>query len=174
MSRFFRKWKWRDVLNRTFVLSEVQVLPDLEGVRWIQNPPVTPGSACLPPTRRIFFLGVFADEIKPSGSGCIDASRLIFQSAVSFQIRLVAKKQAGRGVNKRNRGYPADFEFIEGPIRFGFGLGFGFGYGYGFGLGFGLDLDLNVDLDLELTIRDTQMTLMRICCSNGSTPPHHW
>ena len=42
-----------------------------------------------------FFLGAFADEIKPSGSACIDASRLIFQSAVSFQIRLVAKKQAG-------------------------------------------------------------------------------
>ena len=43
-----------------------------------------------------FFLGVFADEKKPSGSACIDASRLIFQSAGSFQIRLVAKKQAGR------------------------------------------------------------------------------
>ena len=42
-----------------------------------------------------FFLGVFADEKKPSGSACIDACRLIFQSAVSFQIRLVAKKQAG-------------------------------------------------------------------------------
>ena len=42
-----------------------------------------------------FFLGVFADEKKPSGSACIDASRLIFQSAVSFQTRLVAEKQAG-------------------------------------------------------------------------------
>ena len=42
-----------------------------------------------------FFLEVFADGKKPSGSACIDASRLIFQSAVSFQIRLVAKKQAG-------------------------------------------------------------------------------
>ena len=43
----------------------------------------------------LFFLGVFANGKKPSGSACIDASRLIFQSAVSFQIRLVAKKQAG-------------------------------------------------------------------------------
>ena len=42
-----------------------------------------------------FFLRVFADEKKTSGSACIDASRLIFQSAVCFQIRLVAKKQAG-------------------------------------------------------------------------------
>ena len=41
------------------------------------------------------FLGVFAVAKKNSGSACIDASRLIFQSAVSFQIRLVAKKQAG-------------------------------------------------------------------------------
>ena len=41
----------------------------------------------------LFFLGVFADEKKTSGSACIDASRLIFQSPVSFQIRLVAKKQ---------------------------------------------------------------------------------
>ena len=64
---------------------------NLEGVRWIQNPLATPGSACLPPTRRIFFLGVFADGKKTSGSACIDASRLIFQSAVSFQTRLVAK-----------------------------------------------------------------------------------
>ena len=42
-----------------------------------------------------FFFGVFADGKKTSGSACIDASRLIFQSAVSFQIRLVAEKQAG-------------------------------------------------------------------------------
>ena len=42
-----------------------------------------------------FPLGVFADGKKTSGSACIDTSRLIFQSAVSFQIRLVAKKQAG-------------------------------------------------------------------------------
>ena len=52
-------------------------------------------SAGLPPTRRVFFLGVFADEKKTSGSACIDASRLIFQAAVSFKIRLVARKQAG-------------------------------------------------------------------------------
>ena len=57
------------------------------------NPLDTPGSACLPPTRRIYFS--FADEKKHSGSACIDASRLIFQSAVSSQIRLVPKKQAG-------------------------------------------------------------------------------
>ena len=66
----------------------------LEGIRWIHNPLLTPGSACFTPTRRIFF-GVFADEKKTSGSACIDASRLIFQSAVPFQIHLVAKKQAG-------------------------------------------------------------------------------
>ena len=42
-----------------------------------------------------FYLGVFADGKKTSGSACIDASRLIFQSAVSFPIRFVAKKQAG-------------------------------------------------------------------------------
>ena len=42
-----------------------------------------------------FFLGCSLTKKKPSGSACIDASRLIFQSAVSFQIRLVAKKQAG-------------------------------------------------------------------------------
>ena len=38
-----------------------------------------------------FFLGCPLTKKNP----CIDASRLIFQSAVSFQIRLVAKKQAG-------------------------------------------------------------------------------
>ena len=56
--------------------------------------PDTPGSACLPPTHRVFFLGVFADgkKNKRMGSACIDASRLML--AVSFQIRLVAKKQA--------------------------------------------------------------------------------
>ena len=69
--------------------------PNLECVRWIQKPLVTPGSACLPPTRRIFFEGVFADEKKTSGSTSIDASRLIFQSAVFFKNRLDAKKQAG-------------------------------------------------------------------------------
>ena len=39
--------------------------------------------------------GYFFLECSLAGSTCIDASRLIFQSAVSFQIRLVAKKQAG-------------------------------------------------------------------------------
>ena len=46
-------------------------------------------------TPRFFFLGVFADGKKTSGPACIDASRLISQSAVSFQIRLVAKKTSG-------------------------------------------------------------------------------
>ena len=53
-------------------------------VRWIQNPLDTPGSACLPQPAGFFFLGAFADEKKSSGSASIDASRLIFQSAVSF------------------------------------------------------------------------------------------
>ena len=57
--------------------------------RWI--PPVP----LVYPQPAGFFSWGFADEKKPSGSACIDASRLIFQSAVSFQIRLVAKKQAG-------------------------------------------------------------------------------
>ena len=69
--------------------------PNLECVRWIQKPLVTHGTACLPATRRIFFEGVFAAEKKTSGSGSIDASRLIFQSAVLFKNRLDAKKQAG-------------------------------------------------------------------------------
>ena len=38
---------------------------------------------------------MFADEKKTSGSARLDASRLIFQSAVFFKNRLVAKKQAG-------------------------------------------------------------------------------
>ena len=58
----------------------------LESVRWIQNPLDTPGSACLPPTRRIFFSWGVRWRKKPSGSACIDASRLIFQSAVSFGV----------------------------------------------------------------------------------------
>ena len=70
-------------------------IPNLAGVRWIQNPLDTPGSAFYPQPAGFFFLRVFAYEKKPSGSACIDASRLIFQSAVSFQIRLVAKNQAG-------------------------------------------------------------------------------
>ena len=49
----------------------------------------TPGSAWLPPTRRVFFLGVFADEKKPSGSACIDASRLIFQPMLADCIQAV-------------------------------------------------------------------------------------
>ena len=47
------------------------------------------------PAAGFIFLGVFADGKKNSGSACIDGSSLNFQSAVSFQIRLVAKKQAG-------------------------------------------------------------------------------
>ena len=49
----------------------------------------------LPPTRRFFLRGVFADEKNPSGSASIDASQFIFQSAASFQIRFVAKRQTG-------------------------------------------------------------------------------
>ena len=41
-----------------------------------------------------FLLGCSLTK-KPGGSACINANRLIFQLAVSFQIRLVAKKQAG-------------------------------------------------------------------------------
>ena len=37
-----------------------------------------------------FFEGVFADEKKTSGSASIDASRLIFQSAVSFSNPLIS------------------------------------------------------------------------------------
>ena len=59
-------------------------------IRWIPPVPLV-----YPQPAGFFFLGVFADEKEPSGSACIDASRLIFQSAVSSQIRLVAKKQAG-------------------------------------------------------------------------------
>ena len=57
-------------------------------IRWVPPVPLVH-----PQPAEFFFLGVFADEKKISGSACIDASRLIFQSAVSFQIRLVAKKQ---------------------------------------------------------------------------------
>ena len=42
-----------------------------------------------------FSLGCSLTKKKSSGSACIDASRLIFQSAVSFQIRLVGYQQAG-------------------------------------------------------------------------------
>ena len=59
-------------------------------IRWVPPVPLVH-----PQPAEFFFLGVFADEKKISGSACIVASRLIFQSAVSFQIRLVAKKQAG-------------------------------------------------------------------------------
>ena len=52
-------------------------------IRWIPPVPLV-----YPQPAGFFFLGVFADGKKPSGSACIDASRLIFQSAVSFQIRL--------------------------------------------------------------------------------------
>ena len=44
------------------------------------NPTVNPS---LPLTRRDFW-GLFGDEKKTRGSASIDASRLIFQSAVSF------------------------------------------------------------------------------------------
>ena len=52
-------------------------------IRWVPPVPLVH-----PQPAEFFFLGVFADEKKISGSACIDASRLIFQSAVSFQIRL--------------------------------------------------------------------------------------
>ena len=45
------------------------------------------------PNPPVFFRGIRWQK-KNSRSACIDASRLIFHSAVSFQIRLVAKKQA--------------------------------------------------------------------------------
>ena len=54
-------------------------------IRWIPPVPLV-----YPQPAGFFFLGVFADEKKTSGPACIDASRLISQSAVSFQIRLVA------------------------------------------------------------------------------------
>ena len=56
---------------------------------------IPPVPLVYPQPAGILFAWVFADGKKNSGSDCIDASRLIFQSAVSFQIRLVAKKQAG-------------------------------------------------------------------------------
>ena len=107
------------------------------------------------PNPPYFFLWVFADGKKTSGSACIDASRLIFQSAVKDPLGCLffcvqadlkrysrmknqsasidasgaagffpvsehpkKKKSGGLGVNKRNRGYPADFEFIERPLSF--------------------------------------------------------
>ena len=47
-------------------------------------------------------------------SASIDASG----SAVFFFVseHPKKKKSGGLGVNKRNRGYPADFEFIERPL----------------------------------------------------------
>ena len=55
----------------------------------------TAGYPRFPQPAGFFFEGVFADGKKTSGSASIDASRLIFQSAVFFKNRLVAKKQAG-------------------------------------------------------------------------------
>ena len=81
----------------------------LEGVRWIQNPLDTPGSACLHPTRRIFFSwGVFAGGKKNSGSACMDASRLIFS-------RLYLFKSAWSQKNKRVR--PACFLHPSGKTQ---------------------------------------------------------
>ena len=34
-----------------------------------------------------------------------------------FCQRIPLEKTGGLGVNKRNRGYPADFEFIERPLN---------------------------------------------------------
>ena len=58
--------------------------------RWLPPVPLV-----YPQPAGFFFEGVFADEKKTSGSTSIDASRLIFQSAVFFKNRLDAKKQAG-------------------------------------------------------------------------------
>ena len=62
----------------------------------LQNPLGTSGSAWLLPTHRIYFLRVFADGKKTSGSASIDATRLILQSAVSFQSRWGAKNKRVR------------------------------------------------------------------------------
>ena len=48
-------------------------------IRWIPPVPLV-----YPQPAGFLFLGAFADEKKSSGSASIDASRLIFQSAVSF------------------------------------------------------------------------------------------
>ena len=46
-------------------------------------------------------------SIDASGSG---------SAGVFFVSEQPRKKSGGLGVNKRNRGYPADFEFIERPL----------------------------------------------------------
>ena len=71
-------------------ISNIKRAFDEFKIRWIPLVPLV-----YPQPAGFFFLGVFADEKKTSGSACIDASRLIFQAAVSFKIRLVARKQAG-------------------------------------------------------------------------------
>ena len=70
-------------------------------IRWISPVPLV-----YPQPAGFFFLGVFADEKEPSGSACIDASRLIFQSAVSSQIRLVAKKHPSGKTQRIHRTHP--------------------------------------------------------------------
>ena len=80
-------------------------------IRWISPVPL------VSPNPPFFLLGVFADEKNPSGSASIDASQLIFQSAASFQIRFVAKKQAGttRLLNCTPAVKPS--EFIEHTLK---------------------------------------------------------
>ena len=57
--------------------------------RWIPPVPLD-----YPQPAGFFFLGCSLTKKNPAGPGsaCIDASRLIFQSAVSFQIRLVSQR----------------------------------------------------------------------------------